>query len=501
MEKGGMNSCENPPSPASVWWDLTTFQLPRKSRCDQALKNVRTAVSSYCSCGDEIKMFVYGKTSKIDDSKKFIIEKYMGAELRCVDPENSLEALIDGMKEWATSVPPPANYMVVSGNKDLLSTLKNLHRKKYNILVAYPQGDYADLVAMASYATRRLPHVKSPASIWWDITTFPYSNETLTKLFAAVSSNCSHRGEIVLTLYGDAAKLPHSDKVVIFEGMVPKCIPATVCCLQEMIIDMKDWASFVPPPANYTVVSGRKELLSTLKDLQSRNYNIFVAHPDGDYSDLVAMASCVWNRSRLIDGSPPYRVCKELVPLVPQVPHSFDWEEEEKVELRTSVWWDLRTCLFPDESECYSLVDNICTAVYSKWPNTEITMATYGDTFNLPHSIKLHLEPTVEFKYTFADRHLESMINGMKEWARRIPPPANYMVVSGNKELLSTLKYLHSKKYNILVAHPDGDYADMVAMASYAWYYSSLINGRPPYHVCEELVPHRLIILQVIQHS
>lgn len=93
--------------------------------------------------------------------------------------------------------------------------------------------------------------------------------------------------------------------------------------------------------------------------------------------------------------------------------------------------------------------------------------------------------------FPFVDVNAEILIESLKPWNKKSSYRENILVISGEKEVLSYLKRLHSNNRNILVALPDGHSADLVPFASCVWHFSSLLDGKPPFLVRENMVPWR----------
>ncbi|KAL6552308.1 hypothetical protein OROHE_007672 [Orobanche hederae] len=80
------------------------------------------------------------------------------------------------------------------------------------------------------------------------------------------------------------------------------------------------------------------------------------------------------------------------------------------------------------------------------------------------------------------------MIHKMRYWV--ILPR---LLISGNKALSYTLEKLHTRNYNILLAHPDGLSTHLAGIASCVWDFECLLRGESPYRVRKEMVPSMLV--------
>jgi NYN domain len=65
-------------------------------------------------------------------------------------------------------------------------------------------------------------------------------------------------------------------------------------------------------------------------------------------------------------------------------------------------------------------------------------------------------------------------------WAIDNPPPANYLLISGDRDFCNALHKLSMRRYNILLAHAPNVSQPLVAAARTVWHWKSLVAGEPP---------------------
>lgn len=65
-------------------------------------------------------------------------------------------------------------------------------------------------------------------------------------------------------------------------------------------------------------------------------------------------------------------------------------------------------------------------------------------------------------------------------WAVDNPAPANYLLISGDRDFSNALHQLRLRRYNILLAQPHKASAPLVAAAKSVWLWTSLLAGGPP---------------------
>ena len=65
-------------------------------------------------------------------------------------------------------------------------------------------------------------------------------------------------------------------------------------------------------------------------------------------------------------------------------------------------------------------------------------------------------------------------------WAVDNPAPANYLLISGDRDFSNALHQLRLRRYNILLAQPQHASHTLVAAAKSTWLWTSLLAGGPP---------------------
>lgn len=65
-------------------------------------------------------------------------------------------------------------------------------------------------------------------------------------------------------------------------------------------------------------------------------------------------------------------------------------------------------------------------------------------------------------------------------WAIDNPPPANYLLISGDRDFSNALHKLVMRRYNILLAQPPNVSQVLTAAAKHVWLWKDLVAGEPP---------------------
>ncbi|KAL6563706.1 hypothetical protein OROGR_002665 [Orobanche gracilis] len=321
--------------PAFILWDVVSCPLPTEMEQCGIYDNIRTALFTHTSCTGINTKMALGANNAPGPTTSLI---YRGMPLVFCPAKLQDWKMIHEMRYWAKCNPAPATLFVISGSKAISSTLEKLHTRNYNILLAHPDGLSTDLAATAScvwnftsllrgespYLVRRemVPHIfafpkpEVPSFVLWDARSCPLPTDercldVVDNLYSAVFTNCSCT--MIKMVAVGANDIPNPISNLLGSDM-SLLLSSPENHVTEMIYVMNHWAMYNPASAYILVISDDVALSSSLEKLQSRNYNILVAHPPGVHSaDLVATASCVWDFESLLCGKSPYFVSTEMV--------------------------------------------------------------------------------------------------------------------------------------------------------------------------------------------
>lgn len=68
--------------------------------------------------------------------------------------------------------------------------------------------------------------------------------------------------------------------------------------------------------------------------------------------------------------------------------------ETQYVEAKTSVWWDIENCQVPKNCDPYAIAQNINSALTKMNYCGAVSIAAFGDTNGIPHSVQQALNST-----------------------------------------------------------------------------------------------------------
>ncbi|KAK6143824.1 hypothetical protein DH2020_024172 [Rehmannia glutinosa] len=158
--------------------------------------------------------------------------------------------------------------------------------------------------------------------------------------------------------------------------------------------------------------------------------------------------------------------------------------EEQYVKAKTSVWWDIENCHVPKTCDPHTIAQNISSALVKMNYCGPVSISAYGDTTRISPSVQQALNSTgVALNHVPAgvkDASDKKILVDMLFWAVDNPAPANYLLISGDRDFSNALHQLRMRRYNILLAQPQKASAALIAAAKSVWLWTSLSAGGPP---------------------
>ncbi|XP_027118749.2 uncharacterized protein [Coffea arabica] len=151
---------------------------------------------------------------------------------------------------------------------------------------------------------------------------------------------------------------------------------------------------------------------------------------------------------------------------------------------KTSVWWDIENCQVPRGCEAHVIAQNISSALVKLDYCGPVSISAYGDTNRIPSSVQQALSSTgIALNHVPAgakDASDKKILVDMLFWAVDNPAPANYLLISGDRDFSNALHQLRMRRYNILLAQPLQASAALAAAAKSVWRWTTLVSGGSP---------------------
>lgn len=158
--------------------------------------------------------------------------------------------------------------------------------------------------------------------------------------------------------------------------------------------------------------------------------------------------------------------------------------EEDYVNAKTSVWWDIENCHVPKGLDAHVIAQNIRSALSKLDYRGPVSITAYGDTKLLSPRVQEALSSTgVALHHVpsgVKDASDKKILVDMLFWAVDNPAPANYMLISGDRDFSNALHQLRLRRYNVLLARPAQHVsAPLIGAAKSIWLWANLAKGEP----------------------
>ncbi|XP_031402524.1 uncharacterized protein LOC116212047 [Punica granatum] len=158
--------------------------------------------------------------------------------------------------------------------------------------------------------------------------------------------------------------------------------------------------------------------------------------------------------------------------------------EAEYSKAKTSVWWDIENCQVRRGCDAHAIAQNISSALVKLNYKGPVSISAYGDTTGIRSSVQQALSSTgIALNHVPAgvkDASDKKILVDMLLWAVDNPAPANYLLISGDRDFSNALHQLRMRRYNILLAQPQKASAPLIAAAKSVWLWTSLSAGGSP---------------------
>ncbi|KAG6773041.1 hypothetical protein POTOM_020293 [Populus tomentosa] len=158
--------------------------------------------------------------------------------------------------------------------------------------------------------------------------------------------------------------------------------------------------------------------------------------------------------------------------------------EAQYVTAKISVWWDIENCHVPRDCDPHAIAQNISSALVKMNYCGPVSISAYGDTHRINSAVQQALSSTgIALNHVPAgvkDASDKKILVDMLFWAVDNAAPANYLLISGDRDFSNALHQLRMRRYNILLAQPQKASAPLLAAAKSVWLWTSLLAGGPP---------------------
>ncbi|XP_020592287.1 meiosis arrest female protein 1 homolog [Phalaenopsis equestris] len=150
---------------------------------------------------------------------------------------------------------------------------------------------------------------------------------------------------------------------------------------------------------------------------------------------------------------------------------------------KTSVWWDIENCQVPKAFDAHVIAKNISSALVAMDYRGPVSISAYGDTKLINISVQALSSTGISLNHVpggIKDASDKKILVDMLLWAVDNQPPANYLLISGDRDFSNALHQLSMRRYNILLAQPRYFSQALTTAAKTVWSWTDLLAGGPP---------------------
>ncbi|KAL0867083.1 hypothetical protein Bca101_046201 [Brassica carinata] len=366
-----------------------------------------------------------------------------------------------------TTVPSLMVISNISRNIEVASVLQLLVSRDYNVLLTVP--DEKEYICSVWLYPRLIE----------SLTEFPIctrSDKSLHDIKTGIFWNitgCTFPNDIHLDELNQNIKLAIENQFhPVSNGRYMK--------VDTMFVDILLWALDNPAPSNLMVISNtishETELSSLLQDLESKGYNILVAHAEEAASPVLPPACLEWRLDTLFAGGNPINRTNYSRDVLNMIQNDLSFRRKgcHDTEGNTGIFWSIEDCPIPSGLDPLTFFFDVKKVL----PGRNVSVMAYCnqnrslDDFSLNDNLHITLVHTAD-KYA----RIKKMFKDIFLWALE-NPESNVMVITKSIPF-NISDVIHeafsSRNYNLVLADPHG-----VAYVNSVWLSTSLFGGGDP---------------------
>ncbi|KFK40366.1 hypothetical protein AALP_AA3G364500 [Arabis alpina] len=458
-----------------VFWNMEDCPIPGGLSPEMILENIKSSVANESYDPGEVSIRAYREKQNCS------FDDLSLAEITFVTAGNQLtrfKKILEDIFLWAVKNrvhPPETIHKVVlisniPQDSEISFLLTTLEFKGYIVLVAVPDAlAYVSSVWLWPTLTRRVNTVdhqsgssyplankgkkfhEAMTGVFWNIDDFPFPEghhppNVNHNIKSALRSN-GYNGGVSISTYTD--KYGSVDGMVFYFSLSGITLQNKVLKgelrddsdqVDQMLVDILLWALDNPAPSNLLVISKdmseETELLKLLQALESKGYNILVAHTEEAASAVLAYTeSSEW-------------LSKSLKSLFGGV-HPIEKLKHHEACTTTTLFWNMEDCPVPSGFDTPYCEKN--SSSLDDFSPTDIRFVPTGNKSAIP-------------KKMFSDILFCALEN---------PKASNLMLIIKTipDNFYNVLRALTERDINVLIARPHSKYAKSV------WLWPDLAGG------------------------
>ncbi|CAN6362366.1 unnamed protein product [Urochloa humidicola] len=157
-----------------------------------------------------------------------------------------------------------------------------------------------------------------------------------------------------------------------------------------------------------------------------------------------------------------------------------EWEEESKA-VKVAVWWDFQRCRLPSGVNPRCLGPRVTAALRGAGIRGPVEITAFGDVTRVPSA---DLEMLTDTGITLShvpssgnDGSYQALVPDLVSWIARNPPPAHFLLISGDEDYANVLHRLRMSNYNVLLSCPNVGSKMLRTAATIMWLWEPLVKG------------------------
>ncbi|KAG2325667.1 hypothetical protein Bca52824_008395 [Brassica carinata] len=455
-----------------VFWNLDDCKIP--DGIDHIYQNVKSALANQ-GCHGQVSIWAYCEEDKEPlPGITFVSTGDAAARFKKMLRDILFWALQNPVHRPRTTVPSLMVISNISRNIEVASVLQLLVSRDYNVLLTVPDEKeyicsvwlYPRLIEsltefpICTRSDKSLHDIKT--GIFWNITGCTFPNDIhldeLNQNIKLAIENQGHHGEVSIKAYwqgGGSGLYNWLHGTITLQTRVSN---GRYMKVDTMFVDILLWALDNPAPSNLMVISNtishETELSSLLQDLESKGYNILVAHAEEAASPVLPPACLEWRLDTLFAGGNPINRTNYSRDVLNMIQNDLSFRRKgcHDTEGNTGIFWSIEDCPIPSGLDPLTFFFDVKKVL----PGRNVSVMAYCnqnrslDDFSLNDNLHITLVHTAD-KYARIKKMFKDIFMDVIHEA------------------------FSSRNYNLVLADPHG-----VAYVNSVWLSTSLFGGGDP---------------------
>ncbi|CAO2140974.1 unnamed protein product [Urochloa humidicola] len=157
-----------------------------------------------------------------------------------------------------------------------------------------------------------------------------------------------------------------------------------------------------------------------------------------------------------------------------------EWEESSKA-VKVSVWWDFQRCRLPPGVNSRCLGPRVTAALRHAGIRGPVEITAFGDVTRIPAAdLDVLTDTGIALSHVPCRGDVgshQALVPDLVSWIARNPPPAHFLLISGDEDYANILHRLRMSNYNVLLSCPNVGSKMLRTAATIMWLWEPLVKG------------------------